>query len=55
MKDEVKYLGYTLQSNGGQEAQVRDKMKRTASIMGVGTRDWKQEIWKGLRKKVVDI
>lgn len=55
MKDEVKYLGYTLQSNGGQEAQVRDRMKRAASIMGVDTRDWKQEIWKGLRKKVVDI
>jgi len=35
--EEVKqytYLGYTLQRNGGQEAQVRERVKKAAAIMG---------------------
>ncbi|XP_072761238.1 uncharacterized protein [Anoplolepis gracilipes] len=31
---EYRYLGYTLQRNGRQEAQVRDRVRRAASIMG---------------------
>jgi len=31
---EFKYLGYVLQRNGGQEAQVRDRIKRAAAGMG---------------------
>jgi len=30
---EIKYLGYTLQRNGGQEAQVRDRVARGAAIL----------------------
>lgn len=31
---EYKYLGYILQRNGRQEAQVKDRIKRAAAIMG---------------------
>lgn len=31
---EIKYLGYVLQRNGGQEAQIRDRRKKAAAIMG---------------------
>lgn len=31
---EFKYLGYVLQKNGRQEAQVRDRIRRAATIMG---------------------
>lgn len=31
---EIKYLGYVLQRNGGQDAQVRDRGKKAAAIMG---------------------
>jgi len=50
---EIKYLGYTLQRNGGQEAHVRDRVKKAAAIMGqvwgIGKRrfgkDWGRKIW----------
>lgn len=35
--EEVKkfaYLEYTLQRNGGQEAQVKDRVRRAAAVMG---------------------
>lgn len=31
---EFKYLGYVLQKNGGQEAQIRDRRKKATAIMG---------------------
>ncbi|EFN73335.1 hypothetical protein EAG_06059 [Camponotus floridanus] len=31
---EFKYLGYVLQRNGEQEAQVRDRVKRAMAVMG---------------------
>lgn len=48
-----KYLGYVIQRNGEQEAQIRDKVKRAAAIMegvwGIGKRrfgkDWGRRIW----------
>jgi len=50
---EFKYLGYVLQRNGGQEAQVRDRIKRAAAgmgkIWGLGKRmfggDWGRRLW----------
>lgn len=39
---EYKYLGYRFQRNGGQEAQVRDKVEKVAVVMG--------QIW-GIGKK----
>jgi len=49
---EVKYLGYVLQRNGGQEAQVRDRGTKAAAIMGqiwgIGKRrfgrDWSRRL-----------
>lgn len=31
---EFRYLGYTLQRNGGQEAHVRERLRKAAVIMG---------------------
>ncbi|EFN81241.1 hypothetical protein EAI_09373, partial [Harpegnathos saltator] len=31
---EYKYLGYVMRRNGGQEAQVRDRVRKGARIMG---------------------
>lgn len=31
---EYKYLGYIFQSNGGQERQVRNRVKRGMAVMG---------------------
>jgi len=50
---EVKYLGYVLQRNGGQKAQVRDRGMKAAAIMGqvwgIGKRrfgkDWSRRLW----------
>ena len=50
---EFTYLGYTLMSNGGQEAQVRDRVKKAAAVMGqvwgIGKRkfgkDWGKRVW----------
>jgi len=50
---EFRYLGYTLQRNGGQEAHVRDRVAKAAAILGqvwgIGKRrfgrDWKRRIW----------
>jgi len=48
-----KYLGYMLQRNGGQEAHIRERIRRAAVIMdqvwGIGKRrfgsDWGRRIW----------
>lgn len=41
---EFRYLGYILQSNGGQEAQIKDRVKKAAAVMGqvwgIGKRRW---------------
>lgn len=49
---EFEYLGYTLQSDGEQEAQVRERIRRAAAVMrrmwGVGKRfrkDWERRMW----------
>jgi len=49
----IKYLGYVLQTNGGQEAQVKDRKKKAAPILGqvwgLGKRrfgrDWSRRLW----------
>lgn len=46
---EFAYLGYTLQRNGGQEVQVRDRVKRTAAVM----RDREEEVRERLGEKVM--
>lgn len=33
---EIKYLGYTLQRSGGQEAHIRDRVAKAATVMGQG-------------------
>jgi len=48
-----KYLGYTLQRNGGQEAHVKERVKKAAAVMGevwgIGKRrfgrDWSRRLW----------
>lgn len=50
---EYKYLGYVFQSNGEQERQVRERMKRGMAVMGqvwgIGKRrfggEWGKRIW----------
>jgi len=50
---EFNYLGYTLQRNGGQEAHVKERVRKAAAVMGqvwgIGKRrfgkDWKRRIW----------
>jgi len=50
---EFKYLGYTLQRNGGQEAHVRERIAKAATmisqIWGIGKRrfgkNWKRRVW----------
>ncbi|KAL6420586.1 hypothetical protein ACFW04_014633 [Cataglyphis niger] len=31
---EFSYLGYVMQRNGGQEAQIRDRLRKSAAVMG---------------------
>jgi len=50
---EFKYLGYTFQRNGGQEAHIKERVRRAAAVMGqawgIGKRrfrnDWGRRIW----------
>jgi len=50
---EFRYLGYTLQRNGEQEAHIRERIKRAAAVMGevwgIGRRkfgkDWSGRLW----------
>jgi len=50
---EFKYLGYVLQKNGGQEAHIKDRVRRAAAgmgqIWGLEKRrfggDWGRRIW----------
>lgn len=46
---EYTYLGYTLQRNGGQEAQR--KTKKSSNETSVANKE--KEIWKGLGKKII--
>ncbi|KAL6418256.1 hypothetical protein ACFW04_012239 [Cataglyphis niger] len=54
--EEVKeffYLGYVMQRNGGQEAQIKDRLRKGAAVMsqvwGIGKRkfknDWRRRLW----------
>lgn len=46
-------MGYVLQKNGAQEAQIRDRRRKTAAVMGqvwgIGKRrfgkDWGRRLW----------
>lgn len=50
---EFAYLRYTLQKNGGQEAHVRDRVRRAAAIMGQVwgiekrrfSKNWELRLW----------
>lgn len=50
---EIYYLGYKFKRNGGQEAQVKDRVGKAAMVMGqvwgIGKRrfgkDWKRRVW----------
>src|SRR5436190_12995035 len=50
---EYTYLGYTLQRNGGQEAHIRERVKKGVAVMGqvwgIGKRrfkgDWGKRVW----------
>ncbi|KAL6418193.1 hypothetical protein ACFW04_012282 [Cataglyphis niger] len=50
---EFTYLCYAMQKNGGQEAQIRDRLKKSAAVMGhvwgIGKRkfknDWGRRLW----------
>lgn len=50
---EFRYLGYMMQWNGGQEAQVRDRIRKAVRIMGqvwgIGKRRfggyWRKRLW----------
>src|SRR5580765_4268653 len=50
---EFTYLGYTVQRNGGQEAHIRERLKKGAAVMrqvwGIGKRkfkkEWGKRIW----------
>lgn len=50
---EVKYLGYVLQRNGVQKAQIKERVRRAAAVMreiwGIGKKrfgkDWEKRIW----------
>lgn len=50
---EFSYLGYKLQRNGGQEGQIKERMREAAVVMGqvwgLGKRrfgkDWGRRLW----------
>lgn len=50
---EFTYLGYRMQRNGGQEAQVREKIKKAA--VGSGLEYRKKEIRQKLGKKIMAV
>ncbi|KYN17184.1 hypothetical protein ALC57_10516, partial [Trachymyrmex cornetzi] len=47
--EKFKYLGYTLQKNGGKEGHVKERMGKAAALLGQVWRE--EEIWKGLEKE----
>lgn len=49
---EFKYLGYILERNGGQEAHIRDRIKKATTIMG---QIWEKKICRGLGKEALVI
>jgi len=51
---EYKYLGYKMQTNGGQES-CKGKNSQNGSDNGAGMGNWKKEIWKGLEKEDVAV
>lgn len=50
MEEVREYLGYVqvFQRNGGQEAPVKERVKREGCGDGVGMEDREKEIWGGL-------
>lgn len=50
---EFRYLGYTLQRNGGQEVHVKERVRKAAAVMeqewGIEKRrfrkDWGRRLW----------
>ncbi|KYN50587.1 hypothetical protein ALC57_09751, partial [Trachymyrmex cornetzi] len=47
-----KYLGYTLQRNGGGAGRACEgKGGESGGNVGIGVEDWEEEIWKGLKEK----
>lgn len=50
---EYRYLGYVMQKNGGQEAHIKERVKKAAAVMGrvwgIGKkrygRDWGKRLW----------
>jgi len=50
---EFRYLGYMLQRNGGQEAQVRERIKKAAAVLGLGYRE--KKVWKGLGEEIMAV
>jgi len=51
---EFRYLDYTLQKNGRQEAHVRDRVAKAAAILEQVWKD-REEIWEGLEKEDMDV
>ena len=47
----LKYLGYTLMANGGQEAHVEDRVKEAAAVKGKVWGIGNEEVWEGLGEK----
>jgi len=49
---EIKYLGYVFQKNGGQEAHIKDRIKKAAAVMGqvwgIGKRRFGRDIGRRL-------
>lgn len=52
---EFRYLGNTLQKNGGQEAHVKERVRKAATMNGTGMGNWEKEVWERLRKKTLNI
>lgn len=54
VKEFNKYLGYTLQRNGGQETHVKERTKRAADNgSNMGYRE--EMVWEGFGKKALAI
>lgn len=54
VKEFNKYLGYTLQINGGQETHVKERTRRAADNgSNMGYRE--EMVWEGFRKKALAI
>lgn len=52
---EFSYLGYKIQRNGGQEAQIRERARKATAVMGQVWGIGKKKIWEGLGEKDMDV